>query len=324
MSMSFPDVLWVANHPDPTALASTYYVAVLPAQTLGGRVASFHDPMDADAFLDAERPRVLILTKHYEPSLLTLARAAVARGIPVLSNMCDWHFDNPIRAEVDRELCVLSRTIIVSCQTMADSIRDAFGFEPVVVEEPWGFPHGEPKLAPHGPLKVFWAGNITNLDTLGPAMEQLARLRGTGISLHIMSGAPPPVEILQSPSWRCPVDIAFTPYSHEGQIAGYRNTDIVIIPSLMTRDKMVKPPGRLVSAIRSGRFAVVHPLPSYRPLAEYCWCGEDLAEGVIFAMENRAECVERVRRGQAMLEERFSPEAVARKLAGLIESVLPG
>jgi hypothetical protein len=34
--------------------------------------------------------------------------------------------------------------------------------------------------------------------------------------------------------------------------------------------------------------------------------------------------VERVRRGQAMLEERFSPEAVARKLAGLIESVLPG
>jgi hypothetical protein len=322
MSTDIADVVWVANHPDPSALGSTYYVAVLPADTLGGRVVSFHDPMEAEAFLDREQPRVLILTKHYEPSLLTLARAAVARGIPVLSNMCDWHFDNPERAEIDHALCALSEKVLVSCDTMANAVQDAWGFDAIVVEEPYGFPANPPKFSPSGALKIFWAGHHTNLDTLGPAMMQLARLQGAPLDIHILSGRPPPREIFETPRWQSPIDIRYTPYSHEAQTAGYRECDLVIIPSLKTDYKMVKPPGRLVSAIRSGRFAVVHPLPSYVPFGDYCWCGEDLAQGIAFAAASPAEAVARITAGQAMLEERFSPEAVGRKLAGIIRPFL--
>jgi hypothetical protein len=322
MSSPFSDIVWVANHPDPMALASTYYVAILPARELGGRVVSFHGDMDAARFLDAEKPRVLVLTKHYEPSLLTLARVAAARGIPVVANLCDWHFDNPERAAIDRALCEISTAVLVSCQTMADAVRDAWGVAATVVEEPYGFPANPPRFAPQGALKIFWAGNETNLDTLGPAIMQLARLRGIALDLHFMSGRPPPRAVFETPKWQCPVDIRYTPYSHEGQTAGYRDCDLVIIPSLKTQYKMVKPPGRLVSAIRSGRLAVVHPLPSYVPFSAYCCCGDDIAEGIVFALQNAEACVERIRQGQAFLEERFSPAAVGRKLAGILSPLV--
>ena len=90
-------------------------------------------------------------------------------------------------------------------------------------------------------------------------------------------------------------------------------SDLVLIPSdYRSPVKQAKSPNRLVAGLHGGRFVVAHPLPTYAPYADFAWLGEDLCEGIDWAIRHPREVVERVARGQAYIDERHSPEAVAR------------
>ncbi|MDX1484637.1 MAG: hypothetical protein R3229_09160 [Alphaproteobacteria bacterium] len=322
LSGRYGSVVWVANCRAPEVLASTRYTAIIPAKELGGRVAVFYSPMNPDEFLDREDPSVLILTKHFENSLLDLAKSASRRGIPIITNLCDWHFDNQERRPIDHELCRLANVVMAPCETMCSAIWTQFGIEARLIEEPVELPPDKARFQPSNPLRIFWCGHSSNLDTLGPGLEQLARVRCGGLQLHLMSNRPPPPWVVENQNWQSPITAKFTPFSLHGQIEGLRQCHLAIIPSLKTNDKLVKPPGRLVNIIRTGRFAVVHPLPSYVPLGDYCWCGEDIGEGVTFALGNPKECKDRLIRGQKFVEDNFSPRVVGEKIASLIDSLL--
>lgn len=97
--------------------------------------------------------------------------------------------------------------------------------------------------------------------------------------------------------------------------------DVVLIPSAY-RDpvKQAKSPNRLVAGLHGGRFVVAHPLPAYAPYAEFAWIGEDLCQGVEWAIRHPREVVERIARGQAYLDEKHSSEAVARFWLDVLDS----
>jgi hypothetical protein len=107
--------------------------------------------------------------------------------------------------------------------------------------------------------------------------------------------------------------VQFVPWSPLVMDSAIASSDLVLIPSDY-RDplKQAKSPNRLVAGLHGGRFVVAHPLPAYAPYAEFAWIGEDLCEGVQWAITHPREVVERIVRGQAYIDARHSPEAVAR------------
>ena len=76
--------------------------------------------------------------------------------------------------------------------------------------------------------------------------------------------------------------------------------------------KQAKSPNRLVAGLHAGRLVVAHPLPAYQPYAKFAWVGEDLRAGLEWAIRHPREVVERIAAGQACLDEKHSPETVAR------------
>jgi hypothetical protein len=90
-------------------------------------------------------------------------------------------------------------------------------------------------------------------------------------------------------------------------------TDFVLIPSRYEdARRQAKSPNRLVSALHGGRLPLCHPLSAYAPYADFAWVGETLIDGLRWALENPRKAVERIAAGQRYIDERHSPEAVAR------------
>jgi hypothetical protein len=69
----------------------------------------------------------------------------------------------------------------------------------------------------------------------------------------------------------------------------------------------------------AGRLGIAHPLPAWDALGEGGWVGDDLGEGLKFFAENPDGALSRIRRGQELIAERHSPEAVARLWRAAIE-----
>jgi SAM-dependent methyltransferase len=116
----------------------------------------------------------------------------------------------------------------------------------------------------------------------------------------------------------------FIPWSPVATWQAIDDCDLVIIP----QDHMdpwgrMKSHNRLVEAIRGGRLAVTSPIPSYLELAQYAWVGEDLAEGVRWALSNPQDSLERVITGQQHVATRFSPQRILAQWKRLLTEPTP-
>lgn len=318
----FSNIVWVSNSRYPNQIASIRFMATMPAAYLGGRVCVFEKNFNAASFLKVNRPEVLIFTKQFDDSLLRLATHARSVGIPIISVFCDWHFDDEQRARTDSELCKLSDAVVVQTPQMNEAVGKYFGKTGVIIDEPYFIPRVAPRFSPQPDVvRLFWCGHPSNFDTLPYGLQQISRLSVKRMQLEIMSIQAPPVSLNSQVTWRVPVDYIFTPFSIEAQKQSMAKCDCVILPSLAIRTKLVKPANRLVAAIQGGRLAVAHPLPSYVELADYCWCGDDLGEGIEWALDHPGEVIARIEKGQTYVESRFSLEAVCARWKEVISSV---
>ena len=74
---------------------------------------------------------------------------------------------------------------------------------------------------------------------------------------------------------------------------------------------------RLIAALRAGRFPVCHPSPGYEALSEFAWVGNDLAEGIRWALSHPEDVLERLGRAQDYVARVHAPAAVARDWIGI-------
>jgi hypothetical protein len=304
--------MWVVEGPRVLdEFASIRYMATIPARELGEDVVAFSAGQTTpDAFLDRYRPRVIILNKAFTFDLVQLAEAAKARGIKVLCIFCDWHFDKP----QNRALSQLADKIIVQTATMASAVAHQFGREAVLIEEAYEEPRGAPRFVPGKKIRAVWYGSSGNLDTLSTGLRQLAAIKGRRISLTLVTDAAPDqvAPMLHGmPEPNSEIRVEMFPWSLEKQWRVTRSADVILLPSSPDKEKIVKGHNRLVQAIHAGRLALAYPLPQYLELGDYCWCGEDMADGFNWALANRQDVRRRLVDGQAYIDTRFSPKAVA-------------
>ncbi|HSA91149.1 MAG TPA: hypothetical protein VLF42_14750 [Burkholderiales bacterium] len=164
-------------------------------------------------------------------------------------------------------------------------------------------------------VRLLWFGypqNLPPLVELLPALEHYAAkypLLLTVVSSGVIEGLITPSRASEETRLR----VQFVPWSPFIMDSALAAADLVLIPSDYADPvKQAKSPNRLIAGLHGGRFVVAHPLPAYAPYADFCWLGEDLVRGIQWAIEHPREAVERIARGQAYIERRHSPEAVAR------------
>ncbi|MGH8726386.1 MAG: hypothetical protein ACREU1_16150, partial [Burkholderiales bacterium] len=169
----------------------------------------------------------------------------------------------------------------------------------------------------HWRVRLLWFGypqNLPPLLELVPALEDYAKRYP--LLLTCVTQPVAEIEALMTPA-RVHQDsrlrVHFVPWSPTVMDSAILSSDVVLIPSEHRNPvKRAKSPNRLVAGVHGGRFVVAHPLPAYAPYADFAWIGEDLCAGLDWAIRHPREVVERIARGQAHIDERHSPEVVAR------------
>jgi hypothetical protein len=263
----------------------------------------------------------------------------------VVFSIADDHFDDPHFRDFYAEALPECLAVTTVSENFAQSLRRLTSRPVHVAPEPSEGERGTPQAfvarKPPAPLawlarriglssdlwrvRLLWFGypaNLPPLLELIPALETLARrqpLMLTCVTSPVaeMGALMSEARTRESSALRVQF-IAWSPLAMPGII---ESSDMVLIPSAY-RDpvKQAKSPNRLVSGLHGGRFVVAHPLPAYAPYAAFAWIGEDLCEGVEWAVRHPREVVERIGRGQAYIDQRHSAEAVARFWLDVLDS----
>ncbi|WP_323797743.1 glycosyltransferase [Nisaea sp.] len=297
-------------------------MAFLPAQARCETVARFLPGMSATSFLDQCRPTTLVLTKAFDPSIIALAQAARERSIRIVAVLCDDRSEFPQVHGLDLALANLADVVVVQTTAMAQHVREVFGRESTIIEEPYEMPAGIPRFNPEKTLHLLWYGRFTNHDTLAAGILPLIDDPALDFRLTVITDRMTEhLSVLaRQIGGRAGASIELCPWSFDGQAKALENADMVIIPSLDRQDKRVKGHNRLVESIRGGVLAVAYSLPAYRELSEFCWCGDDMHTGLTWAVANREAAVDRIRQGQAYIEQRFSIDAVSSRWQQLFDA----
>jgi glycosyltransferase involved in cell wall biosynthesis len=304
-------------------LASIRYRVLAPARYLQeqghqNQFLRLDQTVDGEQLTQALRADVVVISKIFAGRSVELVRQAQAYGARVIVDICDDHFDTPDLSQAYGSLCGIADRIVASTAAMAKVIHQRTGKHAAIVDDPYEGPHGEPRFSPAArAVQLLWFGHPVNFDTVADMVPKLATLsRSLPLSLHVVSDA-------TNSNIRAFLDSAaaqhkpglttrFTPWSPEATWEALGDCDLVVVPSLPAAKKHVKSPNRVVEPLRAGRFVVAYPLPSYVELQDFIWLGENMADGIVWAMSNRNELGRRLEAGQDFVNRRFSPLTVAR------------
>jgi hypothetical protein len=166
-------------------------------------------------------------------------------------------------------------------------------------------------------VRLLWFGYPMNLPPLLkmlPVLEEFSRQ-----SALLLTCVTQPVadlaELLtpERTNESATLRVEFLPWSAPIMESAIAASDLILIPSDYRNPVMqAKSPNRLIAGLHGGRFVVAHPLPAYEPYAQFAWIGEDLCEGLRWAIAHPREVLQRIAAGQAYIDQKHSPEAVAR------------
>lgn len=250
----------------------------------------------------------------------------------IVFSIADDHFDDAHFRDFYAEALPDCLAVTTISEKLAQTLRKFTSRPVLVAPEPCegarGLPQAFAARKPPAPLawlarriglsddlwrmRLLWFGypaNLAPLLELLPALEQLARRQ----PLSLTCVTQPVAEIAALTREDSPLRVHFIPWTPTVMDAVIATSDLVLIPADFRNPmKQAKSPNRLVAGLHGGRFVVAHPLPAYAPYAGFAWIGEDLREGIDWAIRHPREVVGRITRGQAYIDEKHSPQAVAR------------
>jgi hypothetical protein len=256
-------------------------------------------------------------------------------GISTIADIHDNHFGLPGRAEYFRRLVQVVDAVVVNSPEMKRIVAGHTSRPIEVIGDPFEGPHGEPAFRPlvratplqrllrrcfpwsNAPrLRLAWFGHPTNVGAIYALMPQLLVLaRQIPIRLTLVSSADAGIE-----EW-CEIfnlrhgrhcRMLFVPWSLQATWGVLRDCDVCVLPvDVASESKSAKSANRLVEVLRAGRFAVASPLAAYQELAASAQIDENIVRGIRWMLDHPAEVIERIRIGQAAIEEKYSPAAIA-------------
>lgn len=328
-----------------SALASNRLRVLIPARELSRRIpvwlvpyAEFSERPDLSHLGE---PLAIVITKlaskdvvAREAQLRTMI-ARLRKGPRRLPLYADLSDDYGALAEAMREPFLrdyprlLGRVCELTVPTAAlgAAVRKHARLGVHVIEDPFESPVARPvKATSSNPLRLAWFGmlSVTSLTMIERELQALAGgLVNQAVVLEIVAwpGSREAVQAMAGALRQVHPRFAlsFTPWSLAATESAIERSDFIWLPQdHRSAWGRVKSHNRLVSAIRGGRLALASPIPAYRELAAHAWVGEDLAQGLAWALANPVAAAQRVASGQRYVEARFSPAAVAQRWAEVL------
>jgi hypothetical protein len=310
----------------PFTLASNRYRVALPARELAARghrvtlcgLGAGEASLEAARATAAQADVAIFAKNHATPAaVLRLARALGAAGVPRVVDLCDDVFEaDHEHAGHYRALLAECEAVTVSCEALAGLARPLTRAPVAVVEDPFEGPVGAPRWVAKQRLDALWFGGLGNLPSLMQEVDTLpSRVNGYSLALTVLTGPVPGMEAAfkqYNARYRGRVSLRHAAWSLAGNWSALAACDLVILPvDRRVRFYRGKGPNRVVEALRAGRMVFAHPIPSYADFAPWAWLGDDLAEGIAWALTHPDAVEARIAAGQEYVTGRYAPSAVA-------------
>lgn len=197
-------------------------------------------------------------------------------------DICDDHF-HTLHETYYRRQCEIADAITVNTETMREVVKRETGRDAFVIPDPY-----ESNEKPAGAGKgVLWFGHESNLHTIEPYKYLID-------------------VVLTNPEW-----------TRERQLNVLADCAMVVIP---TDERKGKSANRLIESVRNGRFVVAGKLPAHDEFKQFMWIG-DIRQGVDWAKHNPKRCIERVKKCQEYIREKYSPETIGEHWLKVLEKL---
>ena len=288
-------------------LASARYRVLIPARQLARlghqvQIAAL-GPGGWPAAVMQAACDALVISKSFDPANEALARAMKARGVRVVVDFCDDHFDHPQLGPHFRNLAALADTVVAATPAMTEVVRAHTGRDCIVITDPVEGPRGMPRFDPRLPaLRVAWFGHPTNLNgLLGRAAELHALARRFPVRLAVVTTPSAEVaarvaSLAEGAGGRVTAELV--PWSLEATWRALAECDLAWIPVEESARKSVKSPNRMLEALWAGKPVVAGAMPAYQPFADLTPVGMSLEAGAIALLEDAAGVERRVAQAQ--------------------------
>jgi SAM-dependent methyltransferase len=359
------DIAWVApgirpGELDSTAtsnFASNRYRVLLPGIELQARGHRIHivNPEPGTATPISPDVNVVIVGKFTNPDLkrleehvaAALAYAEQARrlGIRIIVDICDNHFDDPVRGEFARDMLQMADAVVAGSAAMGEVVRRYSALPQRTIPDPVEGPRGEPALAAGiwqapswwsrlrgagkrdspRPLRLLWFGHQSGLLSLEAALPEIEALSVQGpIELEVVCAPGFTAEAMCSDHARAGgLTMRFSAWSAEQTWRSLQRADVVIIPGDRNDEKRsVKTENRLVESLWAGRYVVANPIQAYQRFEDCAWISEDLATGIRSAVRNPELAMAQIARGQTLIQASYLPQAIGTQWEAWIRETL--
>ena len=283
----------------------------------------------AGAGIDWDAFEVCVVPKFFfdfplEP-WLDACRAASRSRTRLVLDICDYPFQKPSAVPAFyTEALKICDVVTVNSERMAELMAPHTVRRPSVIEDAVLGAMADAAFAPAKRVELLWFGHPTNLRYLHAARDALAQFaarRPCRLTVVTQDSAEVRgwIEAING-RFMPALEARFVPWSLQSTRAALDECDVVLIPSDPSDPlKAGASANRIAEALNAGRFPVASPLRSYLPFAEAAWLGADLAEGIRWALANPGEVLARIRRGQALVSEKFAADRTGRQWGDLLE-----
>jgi SAM-dependent methyltransferase len=342
-------------------LASNRYRAILPAQELLAQGHSVQLVAAAEWRVEAGQlgqstPDAIVIGKllagkdmarfaQVSASVLAQIQAATHRGIPVLGDFNDDHFDHPVLGSHWRALAKTVEACTVGSDAMAARVRQ-FTDRPVhVIGDPIGSPYASPRVfsrssgvarwaqsllpgaASRSRLKFVWYGNGVNWPEMQDWAQKLAPLAQEQAFVIWAVTAPQPAILSFADEFNrrhgSDAIIEIVPWDEATQWAVVADADIVLIPSSPgDTKKAVKTGNRLTDALNAGRYVIASPLPAYAPFAPYSTLTDDPVAAIREYLSAPSDALKRIEAGQVAAGSAAGTQAIVASWLAAITSAM--
>lgn len=270
------------------------------------------------------------------------------QGIPIIADVNDDHFHSSHSAIANywHTLVKLADMVITGSSTMAESVKQFSNTPTIVIEDPLESSTGEIRIFQRPStsqallqhltrkrgwfnqrLQLVWYGNELNWPDLIACIPDLTFLASDlPFTLKIVTSPTP--EILSfikgynahnNPN----AHLIFSEWKQDTVWQDIAESHIALLPSnLIDNKKSVKTANRLIEALNIGRFVVGHPVPAYQQLGDYVWLGEQLSDGIRWAIDNPQLVKQKINNGQIHIKNQFSVEVISDKWKNAIDTVI--
>jgi hypothetical protein len=276
---------------------------------------------------DASRTGICVVPKFTGdlplPDWLAAINAVKRQGMQLVIDVCDYPFrsDKGAVPAFYKTALTLADAVVVNSVRMAEQMTPHFGRSVTVIEDAVlgapAVPRFAPAPIPLGRLNVLWFGHPSNLRFLEPWIPTLIEQGPKPCRLTVVTqdgyGAREAAANLNAqlaPSF----EMVFVEWSLEATRRELERCDVAILPSdPHDPRKSGASANRLAEVLQAGRFVVASPLHSYLAFSDSAWVGENLLEGLQWALANREAVIARIHKGQQLAQEKYAMDAIGRQ-----------